>query len=84
MPYFPYWSIGLQLLVIRTAFMWSWCTWGAFPGRLAGPLIILWRLRCPMTSQFQMYVCIRVGHKAGPCIVTFNDLLCFPFRLALY
>jgi hypothetical protein len=24
-----------------------------------------------------MYVCIRVGHKAGPCTATFNDLLCF-------
>jgi hypothetical protein len=23
-----------------------------------------------------MYVCIRVGHKAGPCTATFNDLLC--------
>jgi hypothetical protein len=22
-----------------------------------------------------MYVCIRVGHKAGPCTATFNDLL---------
>jgi hypothetical protein len=22
-------------------------------------------------------VCIRVGHKAGPCTATFNDLLCF-------
>jgi hypothetical protein len=31
-----------------------------------------------------MYVCIRVGHKAGPCTATFNDLLCFPFQLALY
>jgi hypothetical protein len=24
-----------------------------------------------------MYACIRVGHKAGPCTATFNDLLCF-------
>jgi hypothetical protein len=24
-----------------------------------------------------LYVCIRVGHKAGPCTATFNDLLCF-------
>jgi hypothetical protein len=31
-----------------------------------------------------MYVCIRVGHEAGHCTATFNDLLCFPFRLALY
>jgi hypothetical protein len=31
-----------------------------------------------------MYVFIRVGHKAGPCTATFNDLLCFPFQLALY
>jgi hypothetical protein len=31
-----------------------------------------------------IYICIRVGHKAGPCTATFNDLLCFPFQLALY
>jgi hypothetical protein len=31
-----------------------------------------------------MCVCIRVGHKAGPCTATFNDLLCFPFQLPLY
>jgi hypothetical protein len=31
-----------------------------------------------------IYVCIRVGHKTSPCIVTFNDLLCFPFQLTLY
>jgi hypothetical protein len=27
------------------------------------------------------YVCIRVGHEAGPCTATFNDLLCFGQRL---
>jgi hypothetical protein len=31
-----------------------------------------------------LYVYIRVGHKAGPCTANFNDLLCFPFQLALY
>jgi hypothetical protein len=31
-----------------------------------------------------MYVCIGVGHKTSPCTASFNDLLCFPFQLALY
>jgi hypothetical protein len=46
---------------------------------------------CTVIPQYNenlenMYVCtsIRVGHKACPCTATFNDLLCFPFRLALY
>jgi hypothetical protein len=30
-----------------------------------------------------LYVCIRVGHKAGPCTATFNDLLCFTFMAYL-
>jgi hypothetical protein len=40
-----------------------------------------------LTSVLCMYVCMYVegvGQKSGPCTATFNDLLCFPYCLALY
>jgi hypothetical protein len=30
-----------------------------------------------------MYVCIRVGHKGGPCTATFNDLYVLEYTFAL-
>jgi hypothetical protein len=37
----------------------------------------LGRLCLPCFGILKEYVCIRVGHEAGPCTATFNDLLCF-------
>jgi hypothetical protein len=31
-----------------------------------------------------MYVCKGWAIKTGPCTVTFNDLLCYPYSLTLY
>jgi hypothetical protein len=36
-----------------------------------------------VVTQSSMYV-EGVGQKSGPCTATFNDLLCFPYWLALY
>jgi hypothetical protein len=50
----------------------------------AKTVLALDRAAAVMGWNVCMYVCIRLGHKAGPCTATFNDLLSFPFRLALY
>jgi hypothetical protein len=51
-------------------FRWTSSTRGKKNGYIRAYCRTLW-----------LYICIRVGHKAGPCTATFNDLLCLTLWL---
>jgi hypothetical protein len=63
MPYFPHWYTGLELCVIKTVFMWSWCSWETLSGRMVTstgiflrPSTLPWGLPSPTKSQIVAFL----------------------------